>query len=127
MEMPLVFIIEDDSKIRNIMTIALQNDFKVEAFEDGQAALEQLHTTIPATIFLDLNLPKISGEDVLLRIRSDERLKKIPIIIATADYLQANALRNYAEMVLVKPISPIQLLELTRNICGTSVGNQLHG
>jgi len=118
MKKPLVFIIEDDSKIRNIMTIALQNDFKVEAFEDGYTALERLHTAIPALIFLDLHLPKISGEDVLLRIRADERLKKVPIIIATADYLQANALRNYTEMVLVKPISPIQLLELTKNICG---------
>jgi len=118
MTKPLVFIIEDDSKIRNIMTIALKSDFIVEAFEDGHAALERLHTAIPAMIFLDLHLPQISGEDILLRIRSDKRLKKVPIIIATADYLQANALRDYAEMVLVKPISPIQLLELTKNICG---------
>jgi DNA-binding response OmpR family regulator len=118
MTKPLVFIIEDDNKIRKIMTIALQNDFEVEAFEDGHAALEQLHTMIPAIIFLDLNLPKLPGEDILLKIRSIDSLKEIPIIIATADYLQASALRNYAEMVLVKPISPIQLLELTKNICG---------
>ena len=119
MTKPLVFIIEDDSKIRNIMTIALRNDFEVEAFEDGYASLERLHTVTPAIIFLDLNLPKLSGKDILLKIKSDERLKDIPIIIATADGLQAIELKNYAEMVLVKPISPIQFLELTKNICGT--------
>ena len=118
MEKPLVFIIEDDSKIRNIMTIALRDDFEVEAFEDGYTALQQLHIAAPAVILLDLNLPKLSGKDTLLKIKSDERLKEIPIIIATADGLQAIALKNYAEMVLVKPISPIQLLELTKNICG---------
>lgn len=118
MTKPLVFIIEDDNKIRSIMTIALKNDFKVEAFEDGAASLERLYTETPAMIFLDLHLPKVSGEEILLKINSDERLKNIPVIIATADYLQANALRDYAEMVLVKPISPIQLLELTKNICG---------
>ena len=101
------------------MTIALRNDFKVAAFEDGHIALERLITETPAMIFLDLHLPKVSGEEILLKISSDERLKNIPVIIATADYLQANALRDYAKMVLVKPISPIQLLELTKNICGT--------
>ena len=118
MTKPLIFIIEDDSKIRNIMTIALKNDFKVEAFEDGHTALKRLYTETPAMIFLDLHLPQVSGEEILIKIRSDEQLKKVPIIIATADYLQANALRDYAAMVLVKPISPIQLLELSKNICG---------
>jgi len=118
MTKPLVFIIEDDNKIRNIMTIALKNDFRVEAFEDGRTALARLFDEAPAMVFLDLHLPQVSGEEILLIIKSDERLEKVPIIIATADYLQANALRDYAEMVLVKPISPIQLLELTKNICG---------
>ena len=117
MKKPVVFIIEDDKKIRNIMTIALRNDFEVEAFEDGYTALERLHTAVPAVIFLDLNLPKLSGKDTLLKIKSDGRLKDVPIIIATADGMQAIALKNYAEMVLVKPISPVQLLELTKNIC----------
>jgi DNA-binding NtrC family response regulator len=75
MTKPLVFIIEDDSKIRNIMTIALKNDFKVEAFENGRSALERLHSEIPAMLFLDLHLPQVSGEDILLKIKSDERLK----------------------------------------------------
>ena len=109
MNEPLAIIIEDDLEIRQIFTLALQAEFEIESFYDGYAALARLQKVIPSIIILDLNMSILSGREILQKIRADERLSKIPVILATADAVQAASLREDADLVLLKPISPIQL------------------
>jgi DNA-binding response OmpR family regulator len=112
MKKPFVLIVEDDPKLREIISITLEADFELETCADGTTALERLKSTIPEIVVLDLNLPGASGKDILTYIRSEERLTKTRVILTTADDRQAETLNNDADIVLLKPVSPMQLREL---------------
>jgi len=112
MDKPFVLIVEDDPKLKEIITITLENDFKLEAHADGDAAMERLKTIVPQIVVLDLNLPGSSGRNILAYIRSDERFAKTRVILATADERQAETLTDDADIILLKPVSPGQLREM---------------
>jgi DNA-binding response OmpR family regulator len=116
----LGLIIEDDEDLSVIFSEALQAaGFETEIIKRGDTALERLAATTPDVVVLDLQLPKITGMDVLHQIRADERLKKTRVIIATAHPHMAESLRDEADLVLLKPISFSQLRDLA-SILGTA-------
>lgn len=116
MTKPLAFIVEDDPQLSNIFTISLQDEFDAQPIIDGDVALARLEKETPRLILLDLNLPNVSGSDILAYIRSDERLKDIPVILCTADERQADMVQGKADFVLLKPVSPIQLRQLASRL-----------
>ena len=116
MTKPLALIIEDDPQLNTIMAITLQADFDIETYTDGTTGLSRLKHTLPSVVILDLNLPGASGKEILRNIRSDGRFSKTRIIITTADERQAETLREEADIVLLKPVSPSQLKELALRI-----------
>jgi CheY-like chemotaxis protein len=116
MEKPLVLIIEDDQAQNQIFKIALKDDFVVETFLDGDSAAARLDEVIPALVVLDLNLPGRSGPELLARIRADNRIAKIRVILATADEQKADRLHDDADLVLLKPVSPGQLKALAQRL-----------
>jgi len=116
MTKPFVLIVEDDPKLNDIISITLQDDFEFEACKDGNSALERLKIIIPNIVVLDLNLPGTSGVDILTYIRSDKRLERTRVILATADERQAETLTDEADIILLKPVSPAQLRELALRI-----------
>jgi CheY-like chemotaxis protein len=110
MSKPLALIIEDDKDLARIFSEALlQAAFETEIIRDGQAALERLAEVTPMVVVLDLHLPRVSGEEILRQIRSDERLAETRVMIATADSQMAQNLRDDADVVLLKPVSFEQL------------------
>lgn len=87
-------------------------DCALRAAESGTAA----H---PDLILLDLNLPKISGHDVLTRLKSDPRTRRIPIIILTSSRAQTDVTRAYeshANAYLKKPSTLEGLISAAENI-----------
>jgi DNA-binding response OmpR family regulator len=103
---PLALIIENDKKLAKIFSFALQKvDFETEIIEDGDAALARLNDTTPALVVLDLHLPKVSGKDILRRIRNSKRLTHTRVMLATADTVTAENYRTDADLILLKPIS----------------------
>ena len=112
MTKPLALIIEDDPQLNTIMSITLQADFEIESCANGNAGLERLKQTIPNVVILDLNLPGASGKEILQNIRADERLSKTRIILTTADERQAETMTEEVDIVLLKPVSPVQLRQL---------------
>ena len=111
---PLAFIIEDDEAHSKIFSEAVQQaGYEIEIIRDGKTALSRLAHTIPAVVVLDINLPYVSGVEILRHIRSNKRLAKIRVIIASADERIAATLHNDADLVLIKPISYLQLRDLS--------------
>ncbi len=109
----LAYIIEDDKDLSIIFSSALKaGGFEVEAFLTGEAALEKLKETVPRVITLDLNLPGISGKEVLKKIKADPKLSNTYIIIVSANPIMANELENEVDLVLVKPVSFTQMRDL---------------
>ena len=84
------FLIDDDIDDRGIFLMALNAlDGSIELItsSNGVQALEMINgnaTIIPDYIFLDLNMPYMSGKECLIRLREIERLKNVPIIIYSA-------------------------------------------
>ena len=119
MDNPLAFVIEDDESHAELYSEALQKaGFEVEVFPDGQEALSRLADAIPSLVVLDLHLPHVSGSDILNYIRSDTRLVKTRVVVASADPQMASFLREKADLVLIKPISYFQLRELAARLRG---------
>jgi CheY-like chemotaxis protein len=115
----LALIIEDDEDLANIFTEALRGvGFEVEHVADGKVAQERLkHGTAPYIILLDMHIPYISGADLLTNIiRKDEHLSKTIVIITTADARMGEAYTEQADFVMIKPISFVQLRDLTSRL-----------
>jgi CheY-like chemotaxis protein len=115
----LALIIEDDEDLAQIFAEALRGvGFKVESAADGQIAQERLKNgPAPYLILLDMHVPHISGGDLLTNIiRKDKQLSKAIVIITTADARMGEAYTEMADFVMIKPISFIQLRDLTSRL-----------
>lgn len=115
----LALIIEDDEDLASIFAEALRGiDYEVEHVADGRLAEERLRSgTPPYLILLDMHLPHVSGGDLLTNIiKKDERLSKTLVIITTADARMGETYGDQADFVLIKPISFVQLRDLTARL-----------
>jgi two-component system cell cycle response regulator DivK len=113
----LAFIIEDDQDLSTIFADALESvGYKVEQIKDGLKARQRLKDEVPYLILLDMHLPHTSGADLLSEIKSDERFNTTTVILTTADARMAEAYEPMADFVMVKPISFVQLRDLTSRL-----------
>lgn len=115
---PLAFVVEDDPQLSHIFSITLQKHFTTRPITDGNAALAELAQARPTLVVLDLNLPGAQGAEILDYIRKDSRLKTTRVVLCTADAVQADLLDSKADIILLKPVSPIQLRDIAVRICG---------
>ncbi len=78
---------------------------EVMVVRDGAEALDYLFRTgpyagqelnLPTVMLLDLNLPKVSGLDVLRRVRADERTKMLPVVVLTGSREDEDIVRSYS-------------------------------
>jgi CheY-like chemotaxis protein len=106
----------EDNKIRNNLHVV----------RDGEAALDFLyrrgeHTSAPRPdlILLDLNLPKYDGRQVLEKIKSDQDLQDIPVVVLTTSAAEEDILRSYklhANAYVTKPVDLDQFIAAVRQI-----------
>ncbi len=114
---PFGLIVEDDPDLSNIFSEAVRAaGFETEFALNGRAALERLHTLTPNIVILDLHLPEVSGKDILEYIRSEPRLEKTIVVIATADAIMGETMRDQADFVLIKPITFAQLRDMSARL-----------
>ena len=105
----LIYSVEDDHEISNLIRIALEkSDFEVRCFDDGESFLKAFEIKKPNLILLDLMLPGIQGDEILKIIRKDIGNDKIPIVILSAKSLledRITGLNNGADDYIVKPFN----------------------
>lgn len=88
---------------------------------DGQEALDLLNTaaSLPDLILLDINLPKMSGLEVLGAIKKDDRLKMIPVIMLSTSETEndvLNSYANHASCFITKPVDYNRFMDVVRTI-----------
>jgi CheY-like chemotaxis protein len=126
-----ILLVEDDHRDVELSMTALE-EYKlaneVVIARDGQQALDFLYCRgdfgsrikeNPAVILLDLKLPKINGLEVLQQIRSDERLKMIPVVVLTSSQEEKDMVRSYALGVnayVVKPVDFHEFINAVREL-----------
>jgi CheY-like chemotaxis protein len=80
--MKKVLLVEDDPFIRDLTSIKLtEQSYAVSVASDGESVLESVHKDVPDVILLDLDLPGMTGLEVLRRLKGDPDLKDIPVNI----------------------------------------------
>ena len=123
--MTRVLIIEDNQTLAGTYRAMLaQAGFKVDLAADGELGIAKALAEPPAVILLDLMLPKVPGLEVLRRLRAEERLAQIPVLVLsnayTPDRMQA-VWDAGATQVLVKANStPRHIVEAVRASLGTA-------
>jgi DNA-binding response OmpR family regulator len=119
-----VLVADDEPHIGRIIKMKLeQGPFKVSLAYDGEEALAFIDSDEHVDLaLLDLMMPKLSGLDVLRKIREQEKFKSLPCIILTAGgdaKHERDALALGATHFLTKPFSPKKLYALVARLTGT--------
>lgn len=112
--MAVVFVVEDDTNIREIERYALKNSgYEVETFESGAELFQRLKEEIPSLILLDIMLPGESGLDILAKIRGTAETSRIPIIMVTAKTSELDKVKGLdlgADDYISKPFGVMELV-----------------
>lgn len=117
--MRIVWIVDDDDEMSHAVTLMLHLlDFSVETFRDARSAAQKLLAGgRPELIVLDINMPEVTGIDMLefLKIRTD--LKHIPVVMLSSETTDAQvdeAMKLGANAFVFKPVT-IEELEAAIN------------
>jgi CheY-like chemotaxis protein len=116
-----ILFVEDDSVVLAAYRIRLQREgFCVQPAQDGLEAMKFLHASVPDLVVLDLMLPKFNGEEVLKFIRSEMRLKAVPVIIFSTNSIidaeQEYMLEGVSKRLIKNNCTASMLLEAIRDV-----------
>lgn len=121
MDKPFALIIDDDrdtvALFRHVLDMA---GYHTEIILHGKVAADRLAVATPDIVLLDLNLPGVSGTEILHMIRSHEHLKNTQVIVITGYSHIAQNLEEEAELVLIKPVNIEQLSTLVQRLRPTA-------
>ena len=123
-----ILMVEDDPRDVELTLTALE-DYKlaneVVVCRDGQEALDYLHSRgkfsdrvneNPAVILLDLKLPKVDGLEVLQQVKSDERLRMIPVVMLTSSHEEKDMMQSYKLGVNAYVVKPVDFHEFVNAV-----------
>lgn len=124
-----ILLIEDDAVHMKLIRRALEKGGygdNIINLEDGEKAIAYLFSegkterhSLPKLILLDINLPKINGIEVLKRIKEDERLRIIPVVMLSTSNNRIDmekCLRYNANSYIVKPLDFQNFMDKMKNI-----------
>jgi len=124
---PLALVIEDDDQAAYLIQFILEQDgYRVQRAADGKAAQKLIEgMPPPAVVTLDIWLPQMQGDELMVLIRSQAGWEKVPVLMVTAkpkDKDMAWAIKSGAQGYLVKPFKPEELREQVRKIVARKPG-----
>lgn len=106
--MPSIMIIEDDPNLATIYADALNfSGFEVEQVLKSETAIALIHANTPDMVILDLEMPVVSGVEILSAIEADDDLSSIKVLVVTANSRASDdaTINARADLVLIKPVS----------------------
>jgi CheY-like chemotaxis protein len=127
-ELARILLVEDDPRDVELTLTALGEynlANEVVVTRDGEQALDFLYcrgkfsnrsNDNPAVLLLDLKLPKVDGLQVLQQIKSDERLKLIPVVVLTSSHEEKDMMRSYKLGVNAYVVKPVDFHEFVNAI-----------
>jgi CheY-like chemotaxis protein len=130
MNSKIILLVEDNPSDIELTRRALEKSHianEMVVAEDGQEALDYLFGKatdpgsgeLPAVVLLDLKLPKVDGHEVLRRIRSGERTRRLPVIILTTSKEEQDVAQSYdlgANSYIRKPVDFVQFAQAIQQL-----------
>ena len=114
----MIYIVEDDSAIRELEQYALQsNGYEAVGFESSEPFWQAVHTTPPELVILDVMLPGEDGFSILKKLRAAPSLRRLPIIMITAKSSELDTVRGLdcgADDYITKPFGIMEFLSRVR-------------
>lgn len=126
-----ILLVEDDPKdVELTMTGLAEYNLanEVVVARDGEEALDYLYCREkfasrpagnPAVLLLDLKLPKVNGFEVLEKVRADENLKMIPVVVLTSSHEERDLVKSYklgVNAYVVKPVDFHQFVNAVKEL-----------
>jgi two-component system, response regulator len=127
MTSPIILLVEDNPDDEALTLRAFRKSDvrnEVVVMRDGAEALAYLFpedrdgdsAPYPALVLLDLNLPKIGGQEVLRRMQADERTRLIPVVVLTSSKLEEDILDSYRSGANAYVRKPVQYSDFTEAV-----------
>jgi DNA-binding response OmpR family regulator len=117
-----ILVVEDTPQMAKLTLLSLQRGgFQGIHVEDGETAIEFLNEKLPNLVLLDLNLPGLSGWDVMEHLVNKHGANAVPVIVTTAYGDSANRVVGKLQEVyryMVKPFTPTALIEAVEGALG---------
>lgn len=126
--MEKIYVVEDDDNIRDLIRIALEGfGYVVFAFETAEEAFLEMGNDRPDLAVFDLMLPGMDGLTAIKKLRKNERLKDMPVIILTAkdrEFDKVAGLDGGADDYMTKPFGVMELAARIRSLLRRRAGNR---
>jgi len=104
-----ILVADDKASSRELVRTILENlGYEVREADDGIKALQAIRESLPDLVLLDLQMPGLTGHEVLARLRADERFAKLPVVALTASAMSGDrekALAAGFTSYLAKPVT----------------------
>ena len=121
-----ILVVEDHPTMREAMRLVLEGEgFAIDEASDGETALAMVRDDPPDLVFLDLNIPGVSGTDVLRTLKGDPATASVSVIIVTATGQEGRrrVIEMGADEYFTKPFSPLALLGTVERVLEESRGS----
>lgn len=118
--MPLIYCVEDDDGIRELITCVLRSgNYDVKVFDSAAPFNETIKKKTPDLILLDIMLPDEDGMSILRRLKANKDTEDIPVIMLTAKTAEldrVNGLESGADDYICKPFGVMELLSRIKTV-----------
>ena len=114
---PVVLVVEDDAAAAELLRLYLAGaGYRVEVARDGEEGFAKAWQLQPNLITLDLQLPKVDGWDVLIRLKGEPATRDIPVVIVSIVEEHGKGFALGAADYLVKPVSREEMLQALQRL-----------
>ncbi|MDD5291979.1 MAG: response regulator [Candidatus Omnitrophica bacterium] len=118
-----ILVVDDEPDMLDLATVRLKKlGYKIIEAVDAEEALAILQKDTPDLILLDLLLPKMQGDELCKKLKSDDKFKNIPVILFTASAIRTSLPEKIKEIgaddCIMKPFEPEELLGKVKKFIG---------
>ena len=119
---PTILVADDEEDLRELVSYRLsRSGYEVVEAVDGQEALELATERTPDLMVLDVMMPRLDGYELTRRVREQDSLRSVPVILLTARSQESDVSRGFdvgADDYLKKPFNPDELVARVRAVLG---------
>jgi two-component system, OmpR family, phosphate regulon response regulator PhoB len=119
---PTILVADDEEDLRELVSYRLsRSGYEVVEAVDGQEALELATERTPDLMVLDVMMPRLDGYELTRRVREQDSLRNVPVILLTARSQETDVSRGFdvgADDYLKKPFNPDELVARVRAVLG---------
>ena len=119
---PTILVADDEEDLRELVSYRLtRSGYEVVEAQDGQEALELATQRVPDLMVLDVMMPRLDGYELTSRVRAEDSLRSVPVILLTARSQENDVSRGFdvgADDYLKKPFNPDELVARVRAVLG---------